>query len=594
MTPNPTPTLAAFNHIPSGAITIVSNTEYSISFLLESAWNIEGFVEKTLESSWNTGEGEYYWYRVQGVCGSITCDDHGVSYDECEKMTFFTVVPARNIAGLCDQLQSPTINPPVNMRISSIKRYSRPVIKTFSNSDQCNILEEKDFCHVPECSSYCIDEYIAIEAGMDMSVVDSIYQVNMSGGLLIRGNVQTDRYRFYEPEYPIIVFGGGSSLSKDINFYSSGGLFLSGGVYERILTYYEFYSSSGGPLIGGSSTFATPRRSTYVPIGGISFAGTVGFKAGVVPVGGFAISGSYLDSLYKVSFNPSGSIIISGTLFNHLSPGYFYTPRGGINVYLESDSAEGFRRFGFQSLGIVPSLFSFNMGASDFSSELNELSYNTTLTISDQTISPSCGCGPLALSLNLSHNLSNSTAISNFIKRNGLNFPSNVSLRYRSGDSSWRSVLHFAGRGSDGFFMEYWTIIFEFACGSDAWRFSFSTTVRNELRNEGRTNFAIEIPVSEICTEGRSTNIKLNINSGQFEPSTGKKFLATDKLSRQTTTKISRSVDCYVNGILNDYVVYYDNLDLFKNSYWNNIPLDITINPADTTQMPTVNLRSIF
>jgi hypothetical protein len=594
MTPTPTPTLAVFNYFSSGAITVTSNAEYFISFLLESSWKIDGFVEKTLESFWNTGEGEYYWYRVEGVCGAITCDDYGVSYNECENMTFFTVVPARNIAGLCDQLQNPTINPPVNMRISSIKRYSRPVIKSFSNSDQCNILEEKDFCHVPECSSYCIDEYIAIDAGMDMSVVDSIYQVNMSGGLLIRGNVQTDRYRFYEPEYPIIGVGGRSSFSKNIKFYSSGGLFLNGGVYERLLTYYEFYSSTGGPLIGGASTFSTPRRSVYLPKGGISFTGTIGFKTGVVPVGGFVISGSYLDSLSKVNFNPSGSIIISGTLFNHLSPGYFYAPKGGINVYLDSEIAEGFRRFGFQSLGLVPSRFYFNMGASDLRSDLSELSYKTTLTIADQTISPSCGCGPLALSLILSHNLSNSTIISNFMKRNGLNFPSNVSLRYRSGDSSWRSVLHFAGRGSDGFFMEDWTIVFEFACGSDAWKFSFSATVRNKSRNEGRTNFSIEIPTSEICTEGRSTNIRLNINSGQFESSTGKKLLVTDKNSRQTTTKISRSVDCYVNGILNDYVVYYDNLDFFKNSYWSKIPLEITINPAGATQMPTVNLQSIF
>jgi hypothetical protein len=142
--------------------------------------------------------------------------------------------------------------------------------------------------------------------------------------------------------------------------------------------------------------------------------------------------------------------------------------------------------------------------------------------------------------------------------------------------------------------MEDWTIVFEFACGSDAWNFSFSATVRNKSRNEGRTNFSIEIPTSEICTEGRSTNIRLNINSGQFESSTGKKLLVTDKNSRQTTTKISRSVDCYVNGILNDYVVYYDNLDFFKNSYWSKIPLEITINPAGATQMPTVNLQSIF
>jgi hypothetical protein len=108
------------------------------------------------------------------------------------KMIFFTIVPAKNIAGLCDQLQSPAINPPVNMRISSIKRYSRPVTKSISNPDQCNILEEKDFCHVPECSFYCIDEYVAIGSGMDMRVVDSIYETKMNGGLSVQGTSQTE------------------------------------------------------------------------------------------------------------------------------------------------------------------------------------------------------------------------------------------------------------------------------------------------------------------------------------------------------------------------------------------------------------------
>jgi hypothetical protein len=94
----------------------------------------------------------------------------------------------------------------------------------------------------------------------------------------------------------------------------------------------------------------------------------------------------------------------------------------------------------------------------------------------------------------------------------------------------------------------------------NAWKFSFSVTARNESRNEGRTNFSIQIPTSEACTEGRSTNIKLKINPGQFGSSAGRKLLVTDSFLRKTTTTISRSVDCYVNGTLNDYAVYDDDL----------------------------------
>jgi hypothetical protein len=567
--------------------------EVSISAFLESSWRIEGFVEKTLESFWNTGEGDYYWYRVEGVCGTMGCDEYGVAYDQCNKMTFFTVVPARNISELCDQLRSPTINPPVRTRISSIKRYSRPLVKS-TDPNQCNVLDEQDFCHVPECFDYCVDEDIIFSLGVKMNVVDTIYESDMSGGLFVRGSVQTDRYRFYEPEFPVIGFDGRFVLSTKLNFVSSGGFSFAGGVYERTLTIYEFNASDGGVDISGFSTFSTPRRSLFNPEGGFVFSGSVGFRAGVAPTGGLQISGSS-SNILKGIFRPSGSLNILGSLSDNLSPGYHYSFDGGLLVSLDSEVVEGISRFNFKSLGVVSSRFAFNMRTFDLASDLGDLSYRTTLTISDQTISPSCGCGPLGLSLLLSHNFSNSTILSNFIKRNGFILPPSVPMRYRSDENSWKGIVHYLGRSGDGFSMEDWTIVFTFACNSDSWRFAFSTTMRNELADmDGHTKFVADIPIGQICQEGRSTNIKLMMESRGLVASSGRSKLVTNSSSRNIVKTRNYRPECYINDVLNDYVVYYDNLNLFKNSYWKNVPLEMSINPASSGLMPTIDLQKIF
>lgn len=99
----------------------------------------------------------WMWYRVEGECGEVTCDEFGVEHRNCNRMTFITTVSARSLSELCDTLANPSLNAPVATKISSIKRYSRPMYRDQIEPGQCNVLEDFEFCHIPECADYCVD-----------------------------------------------------------------------------------------------------------------------------------------------------------------------------------------------------------------------------------------------------------------------------------------------------------------------------------------------------------------------------------------------------------------------------------------------------
>jgi hypothetical protein len=173
----------------SGAVTLSGSAEYfwGVSSSQSFSWRISGVVESAVESSWSVGEGEYYWYRIEGECGEVECDTFGVQTNKCKKMTFTTVISARNLTELCENMQSPVINPPVQARITSVQRYSRTASRTASPLD-CNIIQDVDFCQIPECLDYCVYERAVVDIPLQFIVYDSPFQVEGSGSASIGGS----------------------------------------------------------------------------------------------------------------------------------------------------------------------------------------------------------------------------------------------------------------------------------------------------------------------------------------------------------------------------------------------------------------------
>lgn len=589
-------------YLPTGSISLSSNVEFYFaqSSQKEFSWRVDGLAEKEISFGWNVGEGEYYWYRVEGECGSVNCENGGVDASQCNKMTFVTVVSARNVAEVCEALNAPRINPPVNLRVAVIKRYSRPVLKGAVPDDQCNTLEEQEFCHIPECLDYCIDETALIPATMSMSSIDFLEFRQMNGGMSLSGSSETNRNRRYNPAFPLAAVSGSSFFGLSLNSESSGSFVLAGS--SSVNASAIVMDCMGQILISGSSRTTSPSYN-FSYLGAFSLSGSATARprfifnfegrseAGMESEGGlalvteggqelfadynllFSISGS-AESSASSSFTPSGSLEVRGMAGDYVSPSYFYSPSGG---HVLSGQAER----NFEGLGSILVNSSMAMTCQDFSSDFNDLSYRTGLTISDQTVVPLCGCGPLGLSLVARHNLFGSSILNNFLKKNNKSLPSSILMKYRSSNSSWRSNTNFSGSN------ESLSVIFSLACMTDVWRLTFSARKSDRGLNR-HTKFIVDMPSDTICSDGNiSTRISLGVSSPVVA---GIPVVSPPHMSMGNITQSSAVID----GLIFDYVVYYDEIGIFKDSYWSKTPFEIYIEPLARPEMQSIDLERIL
>lgn len=570
-----------------GGVLYVSGSSQSfvrIEKSFESSWNIDGVFSSGFVSEWAVGEGEYYWYRVESSCGEMKCDSNGIYYPDCRNMTFMTVVPARNIVELCQKLSNPSINPPVNLRISSVKKYARPLERS-STSPECNSLEEQDFCQIAECLDYCIDQDILQRVSFSMRAIESVRVLEMSGGPSVYGQVQTNKFRVFLPEYSVVRVSGSSFALATFAGKVSGSLVLSGSA-STVSSAHSF-ESSGSIGLGGYARTMSPNRKYSDPEGSLEVFGSS--RLGYAPrlVSSIGVSGSATPR-FKMNFAFSGKLEFEGRIRDYTSPKYRHKGSGSVLV-------SGSTSLNFSDFGTFSENFSFPMSAFDFSSESEPPKYDSRLTISDGSISPSCGCGPMGLFLSLKSNMSNSAFLSAFLKRAGLNLPDPV-LRYRNRDVSWSSVQHLVGRGRDGTSIEDLYLSHSLSCSEGFWVFSFSASTFNRVTlGELRTKFILDIPVDLVCFDGNiSSVIELNIRSGEFRLSTGREVSVVDPPRPLKKNPNPRRIDVFVDGVFNDKRIYYDELGMFKDSYWNSKNLKIEIDSIAKTKMPKMQFSEIF
>lgn len=576
-----------YDYSPVGSISVSGSSEtvVKIGKILDSSWNVNGLFLSGFSSEWAVGEGELYWYRVQSSCGELKCDVNGMLYPDCRNMTFMTVVPARNLAELCGKLANPSINPPVNLRLLSVKKYSRPVERS-SLSPECNSLEEQDFCQIAECLDYCIDEDVRHTVSFSMRAVESVLELTMSGGPVVYGQVQTNKRRVYLPEFPVVGISGVSEVKLSLPRLASGSLVSVSGRSSVVSSAYTF-EASGEFSLGGYARTVSPSRKYSDMDGTLDLYGESRLYYAPRLSSSIGFSGGS-ETFFGMVFEFFGKVELEGRIVDYTSPTYRHVGSGSLSVSGSSSS-------NFSDLGLFADILSVSMSAFDFSSESNPLKSESSLTIADYSVSPSCGCGPMGLSLSLRSNVGNSAFLSAFLKRAGLTLPDPV-LRYRSRDVSWNSVQHLVGRGRDGISLEDLYVSYSLSCGEGFWVFAFSASTFNRTTSdEIRTKFILDMPVDLICSDGSiSTRIELDIQSGEFQVSTGSKVSVVDPPRPLFTNPNPRRIDAFVDGVFSDKRVYYDGLGMFKDSYWSSKVLKMEINTLSGPKMPRMQFSEIF
>lgn len=578
-----------YQYSGAGSVTLSGESEISVGVSkgLRSEWSVQGVFSSVFRSEWEVGEGEYYWYRVQGSCGEVRCDTNGILYPDCENMTFMTVVAARNVTELCQTLSNPTINPRVDFRLESIKKYTRPVAR--SGSDECNELEDQEFCQVAECLDYCLDQDIRQGMSFSMRAIESIFNFEMSGLLRLSGQVQTDRNKLYFPESPVVGISGSAPPQWSV-FYSpsfDNPILLSGSAEESSSSY-NFESDGGGFGLSGFARTSSPGRTYSDMEGELVLSGGAGLLYAPSLGGSLVLSGSS-DNFVTMRFPFLGKLELGGRLVDYVAPTFNRDWSGGVGL-------GGSASYNFRDLGLYSVPFLLAMDGFDFASESGELDYATDLTIDDPTVSPPCGCGPVSMRLFLESNVSKSSFVSNFLNRSGISMGDSVDMRYRSSESSWRSIIHLLGRGRDGVSLEDLTFSYLLGCSDGFWNFSFSAESSNRVTGDVlRTKFILDIPSDVICSDGSiSTRIEARFDFDGYGPSTtGEAFLVTDPASRRASGG-SSGLEVLVDGNFIGERVYYDQIGIFKDSYWRKSPMEIKINLPGRTSMPRINLDRIF
>lgn len=577
-----------FSHSFSGSLELGGSAE-SVALIskgLDSSWSIDGVFESGFVSEWRIGEGEYYWYRIEGSCGESRCDTTGVVYETCNRMTFMTVVGARNVSELCENLANPVINPRIDFKISSIRKYSRPFERI--QSDECNTLEEQEFCNIPECLDYCIDQDVKQNMSFSMQAIESSFFAEMRGGVSLSGRIQTDRNRSYDPEFPIIGLGGSSQSGVSITPSATFGKISISGSSINSSTYFSFESSSPVGEVSGFAMTSSPSRN-YVNIEGfLMLSGNSLLTYSPNTSGGLELDGSASASP-TIPFSPSGKVELSGRIVDYVSPFFTHVSNGLVSL-------SGSSTYNFADYGLFRDSAGMYMSAFGFGSESSVVESNSRLTISNQAIFSPCGCGPTSLVLSLRHNMLNSTYLSSFLARSGLTMGDVVSLRYRSSDSSWQASQSFVGKGSDGVSQEDMSMFYSMSCSEGFWVFSFSAVNSNRFTSrELYTRLVADIPADLICSDGSiSTLMELEISDGDFNPTRGRRVSAVVPERPSVRNPDARGANFYVDGFFNDKRIYYDDIGLFKNSYWNVNRLEMSLNVPSGARMPELEMFRIF
>lgn len=468
---------------------------------------------------------------------------------------------------------------------------------------------------------------------------DPVKHVSGSGGIVISGEAYCYPKPFvyyYSGDGGMMVSGEANVVSTNWETTSNGGIVISG--EANVVSSKWHYRGSGGIVMGGSTTaFPRPvyvssgKSDVYPTYAGIRVSGHAGYPILARTSGGITIYGSSPAAIIDSHHEGSGGIVMGGEA-SVVSPDWHYDGSGGIvmggaigyhylTLLYEVDNSvpitlggEAPNRnsidgdFWYTSLtdtpitlggdadyrisqlkykpssnpnivmgggAVITSTFRVvddtHMGMSGHIEGL-EINYALdgqaapAITSPIQTVNTTCGeCNQVALKLNFKHNLEFANVFREFLVRNGLTIPASFPLFYNKRSDSWQGTLHYSGVAADNLNTTVtWRINVDWACtsqyadddfASSVWRFSILFTRKNLATNtDFDTRLLLLFPAEDICLTADRDGLDFSF---QFDT------------KRQTVTTRQ--------NLVVDVINLYDNIGLFRSSYWTTNKLNIRI-----------------
>jgi hypothetical protein len=347
---------------------------------------------------------------------------------------------------------------------------------------------------------------------------------------------------FIGPSYAAIRIGGDYGLA--FRHVVAGGIELGGAGVAK--SSYWATSGSGGISTAGEAAVVSPVWH-YTPTGGTELAAEAVARTHFryQSVGGVSVDGGGgLETAYRLQ--ASGGIVMAGTCATTSSK-YSYVPTGG--PILDSDFQYNFNGLGDfeETIGVESEIA--------FSQYIFAATTAPDIVVPTTTINE-CTCNSMSLGLSFRQNLMAGNRLSQFLTRNNVVVPTSLKLHYNRPNDSWQTNLHFKGFSGTGTHRELWNLVYELQCttnlggqaiGQKIWKFSMHVLQRN-------------------LTTLEDYDTKLILG---FLPD---KVCQTDDF-RATITVETQANYAFINPVSTIYhYVLYDNIGLFRNTYWTKNP----------------------
>jgi hypothetical protein len=536
---------------PSGGLTIEGGIDEPVVdyyFDLPISWDSRRDQVFEKDFSWNIGLPPLSWYRVEGFCLNPTCESTGfdASAVNCEQGTNYTqTIAARGLADLCDKLKAGVFSQPVIWPLKSITRFSKPTYKV-AGDNSCQVLIPEDFCSIPECMEFCIDERTVFRLALSMNVQDTFYEYTGSGTIYLGGSASTSTDGAVSSVMYIgagrITLGGEAIVSASYNYPTytgSGGLTLGG--EASVVSPNYFYEGEGGLTLGGEASVTSPSYF-YEGEGGLILGGGHRIVFSPQASGGLTIGGAATSSV-TLRYIGSGVITLDGSAEVVESASYFYEGTGGFTLGGEATTESSF-------VGIIPMNMNLSMEINKIFLSFDEnIDSGNELTIDSGNVVSQCGCDTLPLVLTFSQNIAYGNALRSFLDKNGYSLANDLDLSYKSSSNSWTQNLHFRGIGDLDNSVENWNILFEWTC---------STPVTSIEQGHWELKFLVR---------RISSGVSLTTRGKFIVPPTSFCHSTENKIKITYNTKTFNSV---VSSGFVDLVYFEDQLGLFRTKYWNN------------------------
>lgn len=201
------------------------------------------------------------------------------------------------------------------------------------------------------------------------------------------------------------------------------------------------------------------------------------------------------------------------------------------------------------------------------------------LTISDGFVETECDCPTVQFLLRVRHNLRrNTNFLTPFLEHSRLTLPDEFNLQYFSTSNSWQRHFHFDGLGVNHL-SEQWNILFEWSCADEIGSIDLGTS-----------NWKLCLFFRRVSGGEDTVSRLLFIFPGDIACETDN-FLRVD---------FSIEVDTVLGVVANDssFVdvrTFHDGIGLFRNDFWLENPLRITLSETGIQNPdPVKNIRPII